>query len=256
MRNQMTRDILQSHILAAAQPTEHNLRIQLAYLYRIFNHYQWSDLIVTHLSVRVPNEKALLINPFGLSFDEITPDSLVKIDFDGQILDSPLGFVNNKNGGTVHRAIYRNRPDIHCILHTHSHHGVAVSSLEEGLMLLDQIGMMFHGKVGYHEFETLFINDEKQEKLLEDLGNHSVMILHNHGLLSVGSNIPEAFWFHYYLEHACKVQVMTMSTGGQIRLVSEQTVRETADRYTGWRAEDSRLLFEAAKRQVGLVFGD
>lgn len=246
----------------ARSSSEDNLRKQLAYLYHIFNYYGWDDLIVTHLSVRILNQEALLIIPFGLSFNEITPDNLVKVDFSGKVLESRCGFGINKNGTTVHRAIYRNYPEVNCILHTHSHYGVAVSNIEEKLMLLDQIAMMFHQKVGYHDFDTLFINDNDQNQLLKDMKGLNCIILRNHGLLSVGNTIAEAFWFHYYLETTCKLQVLTMSTGGKIHYPSEDAVKTTHAKYEGWRGKndhlelsDSELLFEAAKRKVGYIFG-
>ncbi len=239
----------------ARDPSEANLRTQLAYLYRIFDYYQWCDLIVTHLSVRVPNEDALLINPFGLTFREVTAENLVKVDFDGNIIESRLGFSNNKNGTTVHRAIYRAYPEINCVLHTHSHNGVAISSLDTELLLLDQIGMMFYGKVGYHEFETLFINDDTQAELMRDLKGKQCLILRNHGLLAVGKNIFDAFWYYYYLEYACKIQVLTMSMGGKIKMASDAAIKDTARKYDVWREKntdmpvsDSELLFAAAKR--------
>lgn len=255
-------DVISKNIRASREKTPENFRKQLAYLYRIFDHYGWCDLIVTHLSVRVPNEEALFIIPFGLAFDEITPDNLVKVDFDGNVLESRYGFNINKNGTTAHRAIYRNNPDIHCILHTHSHYGVAISNLENDLFLLDQIAMMFHGKIGYHDFETLFINDNTQEHLLSDMNGKNSMILKNHGLITAGKTIEEAFWFHYYLETTCKNQVLTMSTGGKIKFPAHAVVQNTADKYDAWRdandhieVSDSELLFAAAKRKVGSVFG-
>jgi ribulose-5-phosphate 4-epimerase/fuculose-1-phosphate aldolase len=249
--NSITKEMIDSEIEKTKEQTEENLRIQLAYLYRIFDHYGWCDLIVTHLSVRIPGENNLLINPFGLSFKEITPDNLVKVDLDGKVLESRSGLPNNKNGTTVHRAIYRAKPAINCILHTHSHFGVAVASLEQKLMLLDQIGMMFYGKVGYHDFEKLFINDDKQQALIDDMQSNYCMILKSHGLLTVGENIAEAFWFHYYLETTCQNQVLAMSTGGKIHHASEDAIKKTAASYDNWRDTDSELLFEAAKRQVG-----
>lgn len=250
MKN-ITKAAIDASMKQASKPTEENLRVQLAYLYRIFDYYGWCDLIVTHLSVRIPSENTILINPFGLTFREITPENLVKIDLDGNVLESKSGLPNNKNGSTVHRAVYRQNPNINCILHTHSHYGVAVSALQEKLMLLDQIGMMFHNKVGYHDFEKLFINDATQQALIEDLQNNQCLILKNHGLLTVGNSIPEAFWFHYYLEYTCKIQVLTMSTGGKIQHASEAAIEKTAASYDHWRELDAQLLFEAAKRQVG-----
>lgn len=254
-------EMIQQNIINTRSLDEKNLRKQLAYLYHIFEYYGWCDLIVTHLSVRVPSENALLILPFGLSFDEVTPDNLVKVDFDGNILDSPCGFEINKNGTTVHRGIYRNMSEVNCILHTHSEYGVAVANLEDELLLLDQIAMMFHGKLGYHDFETLFINDNEQDQLLHDMQGKHAMILKNHGLLSVGQSIPEAFWFHYYLEASCKRHVLTRSAGGKIKYPRSETVKNTADKYDRWRnkndhmnVSDSELLFDAAKRRVGRLF--
>lgn len=260
--NELNYQNIKNNIINARATDEQNLRKQLAYLYRVFDYYGWCDLIVTHLSVRIPNEEALLILPFGLAFDEITPENLVKVDFDGNIIDSKFGFQINKNGTTVHRAVYRNFPEINCILHTHSTYGVAVSNLDEELLLLDQIAMMFHGKIGYHDFETLFINDNEQDHLLHDMQGKYSMILKNHGLISVGASITEAFWFHYYLETSCKLHVLTRSTGGKIKYPSEETVINTAAKYELWRnhndhleVSDSELLFDAAKRKIGYIFG-
>ena len=258
----LTKQSVEENILKSRSTDEANLRKQLAYLYRIFYHYEWCDLIVTHLSVRIPNENALLIVPFGLAFNEVTPDNLVKVDFDGKIVSSPHGFEINKNGTTVHRAIYQNFPDTNCILHTHSHYGVAVSNLEADLLILDQISMMFYSKIGYHSFDTLFINDNDQNQLLQDLQGKQCVILKNHGLISVGKSIVEAFWFHYYLELSCKIHVLTMSTGGKIKYPPKDTILSTFNRYEVWRNEndhievsDSELLLDAAKRQVSYVFG-
>lgn len=252
---------IESNIIASRSNTEENLRKQLAYLYHIFDFYGWCDLIVTHLSVRVANENALLILPFGLSFSEITPYNLVKVDFEANIIESSHGFQINKNGTTAHCAIYKNKPNINCILHTHSQYGVAVSNLEEDLLLLDQIAMMFHNNIGYHDFSTLFINDSLQYKLSEDLNKNHCAILKNHGLISVGNSIAEAFWFHYYLESTCKIHVLTRSMGSKIKFPQKQIVADTAAKYEYWRnnnshiaVSDSELLFDAAKRKIGYIF--
>ncbi len=258
---QLNYEQLQHNIIAARSLSEANLRKQLAYLYRIFYHYDWCDLIVTHLSVRVPKQDALLILPFGLSFNEITPENLIKVDFTGKVLESKFGFKINQNGTTAHRAIYRACPEINTILHTHSTYGVTVSNLEQDLLLLDQIAMMFSGKIGYHDFDTLFINDNQQDKLLQDILGKNVVILKNHGLISVGNSIAEAFWFHYYLETSCKLHVLTMATGGKIKYPAANTVKNTAEKYDLWRnandhmeLSDSELLFDAAKREIAYIF--
>ncbi len=257
----ITFEQVKNNIIASRTLTEDNLRKQLAYLYRIFHYYEWCDLLVTHLSVRIPNENSLLILPFGLAFDEITPDNLIKVDFDGNIIDSKFGFQINQNGTSVHRAIYRNFSEINCILHTHSTYGVTVSNLEENLLLLDQISMMFHDKIGYHDFETLFINNNEQEQLIHDMNDKYSMILKNHGLITAGKSIVEAFWFHYYLEATCKLHVLTRSSGSVIKSPSLTTIKNTADKYDFWRnnnehisVSDSELLFDAAKRKIGYIF--
>lgn len=249
------------NIIQSRDNSEANLRKQLAYLYRIFDYYGWCDLIVTHLSVRVPNEDALLILPFGAAFDEITPDNLIKVDFDGKVLVSNAGFQVNQNGTTVHRAVYRNLLQVNCILHTHSLYGTALSNLKVDMLMLDQISMMFHNKVGYHDFEKLFITDDEQTALLKDLQGKSSVILKNHGLITVGSSITESFWFHYYLEKSCQLQMVTMSANQSIHFPSQQTVQQTADKYELWREQndhitvsDSELLFDAAKRKIGYIF--
>lgn len=257
----LTYESISQNIMKSKKKTAQNYRKQLAYLYRIFDYYGWCDLIVTHLSVRVPNEDALFILPFGVSFDEITPDNLVKVDFSGNVLESKYGFQINKNGTTAHRAIYKNNPEVNCILHTHSLYGVAVANLTNDLMLLDQIAMMFHKKIGYHDFKTLFVNDNQQEELLTDMKDKHSMILKNHGLLTVGKTIEEAFWFHYYLETTCKIQILTLSTGSTIQHPHDEIVQYTADKYDKWRnsndhmsVSDSDLLFDAAKRKVKYIF--
>lgn len=259
--SQINFNTIKENIIKSRDNSETNLRKQLAYLYRIFDYYDWCDLIVTHLSVRIPNEDALLIVPFGASFDEVTPDNLIKVDFDGRILESKFGFQINKNGTTVHRAIYKNLAHVNCILHTHSLYGTALSNLDTPFMMLDQISMMFHNKVGYHDFEKLFIADNEQMSLIKDMEGKNSVILKNHGLITIGTSISDAFWFHYYLENSCKSQMLTMSAGQKIQYPSSKTVEETAAKYELWRnkndhieVSDSELLFDAAKRKVGYIF--
>lgn len=252
---------VKENIIKSREISEINLRKQLAYLYRIFDYYGWCDLIVTHLSVRIPDENALLILPFGTSFNEITPDNLVKVDFEGNVLESKAGFQINKNGTTAHRAIYKNLSNINCILHTHSLYGTALSNLEVDFMFLDQLSMMFYNRVGYHDFEKLFITDNEQISLIKDMQDKNSMILKNHGLITVGTSITEAFWFHYYLEKSCQLQMLTMSAGQKIKYPGEETIRQTATKYELWRNQndhidvsDSELLFDAAKRKIGYIF--
>jgi ribulose-5-phosphate 4-epimerase/fuculose-1-phosphate aldolase len=252
---------IETNIIKARAVTEDNLRKQLAYAYHIFDYYGWCDLMVTHLSVRVPNEESLLILPFGLAFNEITPENLIKVDFKGNIITNKFGFPINQNGTMVHQAIYSQCPEINCIFHTHSSYGVAVSNQEENLLLLDQIAMMFHNKVGYHDFKTLFINDSTQSELIKDAKDKNALILKNHGLITFGNSITDTFWFHYYLETTCKLHILSRSTGSQLTHPSLAVVESTAAKYEIWRKKnthvavgDSELLFDAAKRKIGYIF--
>lgn len=248
---------LKANIIAARDGSEPNLRKQLAYLYHIFDYYGWRDWLVTNLTVRIPNEEALLLAPFGLTFDEITPDNLIKIDFSGNIIDSKYGFQIDKSGIGVPCAIYRKHMNINCILHTHSDYGVAVSNLEQELLLLDQLAMMLAGKVAYHDSEK-----DQLDKLLHNIKGKYSLVLKNHGLVSIGPSIAETFWFHYYLEASCKVYILTTSSGSKINYPDKETVTNTADGYDLWRKHNvypdlnhSELLFDSVKRKIGYIFG-
>lgn len=258
----ITQKELDNNINNANVATEENLRKQLAYLYRIFDYYGWCDLIVTHLSVRVPNEDAFLFIPFGLTFKEVTPENLLKVDFNGNIFENESGLQLNKNGAIPHIAIYSHYKNVNCILHTHSTYGVVIANLEDDLMLLDQISMMFYDKVGYHDFNKLFAKDNAQEELIKDMEGKQAMVLKNHGLLTVGNTIADAFWYHYFLETTCKIQVLTMATGGKINFPNPEIVKSTEKNYTIWKDKNpdipsggANLMFEAAKREIGYIFG-
>ena len=194
-------------------PAEWNLRQELAACYRLIAHFRMSDLIFTHVSARVPGaEHHFLINPYGLLFDEITASQLVKIDLHGNPV-GPSPHPVNPAGFVIHSAIHGAREDARCVLHTHTRAGCAVAALECGLLPLNQISMEFYGRVGYHAYEGIAFNMDEQQRLVEDLGENSVMILRNHGLLTVGSTVAEAFLRMYYLEKACEIQLAAQQAG-------------------------------------------
>ena len=170
---------------AHMSPQEWQARIDLAACYRLVAYHGWTDLIYTHISLRVPGTAHYLINPFGWSFDEITASSLVKIDSDGNKVDDSPHDVH-RAGFVIHSAIHTARDDAHCVLQLHTRAGMAISMLKCGLLPLSQHAMMFHGKVAYHESEGLAVNLQERERLASDLGNHMVMVLRNHGTLVVG----------------------------------------------------------------------
>lgn len=206
--------------------TEQSLRQELAACYRLIAHFRMSDLIFTHISLRLPGpEHHFLINPYGLLFDEITASSLVKIDLQGRPVEATPHPVNPA-GFVIHSAIHAAREDAHCVLHTHTRAGCAVAALECGLLPLNQMSMEFYGKVAYHAYEGIALDMDEQRRLVADLGEKPVMILRNHGLLTTGRSVAEAFLRMYYLEKACEIQLAAQSAG-QVILPPAEVCRHT-----------------------------
>ncbi len=209
---------------------EWQARVDLAACYRLVHHYRMDDLVYNHISARVPGEEGhFLINAYGMTYDEITASSLVKIDFDGKVVqDSGTGYGINHAGFVIHSAVHRDRTDVACVIHTHTPAGMAVSAMECGLLPLTQNAMFFSG-VGYHDYEGPAVELDEQKRLVTDLGGHVAMILRNHGLLAVGATIPEAFITIYWLERACQAQVFALST--KTILPGKETIETTNARY-------------------------
>jgi ribulose-5-phosphate 4-epimerase/fuculose-1-phosphate aldolase len=189
------------------------LRVDLAAAYRLVALYGWDDLIFTHLSARVPGpEHHFLINPYTHMFEEITASSLVKIDVDGnKVMDTPAPV--NRAGFVIHSAIHNAREDAVAVLHLHTPYGQAVSAMAEGLMPHTQTAMIAHHDIAYHDFEGIATDLEERERLVVDLGTKNAMILRNHGTLTVGATVAEAFLRMYFLERACEAQVLMLSAG-------------------------------------------
>lgn len=200
------------------------LRVDLAACYRLVAHFGWDDLVFTHISARVPGAgDHFLINPYGLLFDEITASSLVKIDSQGNKLeDSP--FPVNPAGFVIHSAVHGARHDVACVLHTHSLNGVAVSAQEGGLQPLSQQSIFALASLGYHNYEGVALRDEERPRLVADLGDKSFFMLRNHGLLTVGETIADAFLLMYLFEAACTIQVRAQSGGGSLIPVHSQII--------------------------------
>jgi ribulose-5-phosphate 4-epimerase/fuculose-1-phosphate aldolase len=197
-------------------PEEWAVRVDLAAAYRLVALFGWEDLVFTHISLRVPGtEDQFLINPYGVFFDEITASSLVKIDLEGnKVEDSP--FPVNAAGFIIHSAIHEGRHDARCVLHTHTLNGVAVAAQRDGLLPLSQHSLFVITSVGYHDFEGPALNVDEKPRLVADLGNNTSLILRNHGLITVGESVAEAFVRMYYLEYACAVQVRAQAGGGEL----------------------------------------
>ncbi|HEX7649427.1 MAG TPA: class II aldolase/adducin family protein [Noviherbaspirillum sp.] len=194
-------------------PEEWQARIDLAACYRLVADFGWSDLIFTHITVRVPGtDNQFLINPYGMMFDEITASSLVKIDVNGNKLDdSP--FPVNPAGFTIHSAVHAVRHDAQCVLHVHSVNGVAVSAQKNGLLPLSQQSIFVLASLAYHDYEGVALNEEEKPRLVADLGDKNFLMLRNHGLLTLGSTVADAFLNMYVFEAACMIQVRAQAGG-------------------------------------------
>jgi len=201
---------------------EWQIRVDLAACYRLIAHYGWDDLVFTHISARVPGpQEHFLINAYGLLFEEMTASSLVKVDLQGnKVLESP--YPVNPAGFTIHSAVHAARPDVACVLHTHTRAGVAVSAQLRGLRPLSQVSLFPLASIGYHDYEGVALNEDEKPRLVADLGSHSSLILRNHGLLTVGATIPDAFLAMYVLETACQTQLLAQSSGAELVEVDDK----------------------------------
>ncbi|HEY3077039.1 MAG TPA: class II aldolase/adducin family protein [Burkholderiales bacterium] len=203
---------------------ERKARIELAACYRIFDMLGWTELIFNHITLRVPgSEPRFLINPFGLHYREITASSLVLIDLEGNVLRESKWPVN-RAGFVIHSAIHGAIAKAHCVMHTHTTNGIAVASLKQGLSSDNFYGAMLHGRVAYHELQGVTVDLAERESLVRDLGDKHVMILRNHGLLSWGTNVAEAYLRLWTLQRACDVQVAAGQAGGEINRLAPQVI--------------------------------
>jgi ribulose-5-phosphate 4-epimerase/fuculose-1-phosphate aldolase len=234
----------------AAQATEASIRVDLAAAYRLVKHFGWDDLVFTHLSARIPGpEHHFLINPYGLLFDEITASNLVKIDLDGRPVDTASARVNPA-GFTIHSAIHAAREDALCVMHLHTIAGTAVSCQEDGLLGNNQTSMLVHSQVAYHDFEGVALNHDERPRLVADLGTKNALILRNHGTLTVGRTVGEAFTTMYFLERSCAIQVAAQG-GGRLRTPPAE-VQHTVDEQAsaGLDIAANRLVWPAMLRML------
>ena len=215
--------------------TEWQARVDLAACYRLVDLYGMADMMANHISARVPGEEgSFLINAYGMMYEEITASSLLKVDHHGNILTQPdfgdLSYGLNRAGSVIHSAVHAARPEVACVIHTHSWASMAVSSLECGLLPLTQTAMRFL-KVTYHDYQGVVLNESEQESLVRDLGNGEAMILRNHGALTVGRSIGEAFNWMHRLELSCRAQIGTMSCNSPLAKVTPEVLEDTWNQY-------------------------
>jgi ribulose-5-phosphate 4-epimerase/fuculose-1-phosphate aldolase len=212
------------------------LRVDLAACYRLVARYGMTDLVYNHITARIPGpEHHILINPYGMLYEEITASSLIKVDLDGNIVDRAEGvdYSVNAAGYVIHSAVHAARPDVACVIHTHTRAGIAVSAMEEGLLPLSQTAMRFDGHLAYHRYEGPAFNRGERERLVADLGDRNALILRNHGLLACGPSVPQAFNLIYWLENACRIQVDILSCNRPLHWPSREVIRGTAEALSG-----------------------
>jgi ribulose-5-phosphate 4-epimerase/fuculose-1-phosphate aldolase len=232
-------------------PEEWETRVDLAAAYRLVAMFHWDDLVFTHISARVPGEEnAFLINPYGMLFEEITASSLVKVDSAGNKLsESP--YPVNPAGFVIHSAIHAERHDAQCVLHTHTLNGVAVSAQREGVLPISQQSIFVLSSLGYHDYEGVALRDDEKPRLVRDLGDNNYLMLRNHGLLTVGATIPEAFQAMYLFEAVCAIQVRAMAGGSELVRVPQaiiSTARQQAAQVT--KGLGGNLAWPGLKRRL------
>lgn len=228
------REMIMTQDGRAQQPSEAateeaDLRRDLAAAYRLAAHFGWDDMVGTHFTVRLPHwegkPESFLINPFGMMFDEITASSLVEVDVEGNIL-SQSDWPVNRAGFVVHSAIHSQREDAGCVMHLHTDDGVAVATLEDGLLPMNQLSIPIHGKIAYHEYEGPVVDEGERQRMAAALGNRDYMLLRNHGTMTIGATVAEAFHCMYRLERACTWQVRTLSMGLPWHRPSQEVLKE------------------------------
>jgi ribulose-5-phosphate 4-epimerase/fuculose-1-phosphate aldolase len=231
-----TRPVVISRKAAAAgamSEAERQTRIDLAACYRLVALYDMDDMFSTHISARVPgSEEHFLLNPYGVLFEQVTASDLVKVGLDGNIVQDTQYSINSA-GFVIHSAVHAARPDVKCVLHTHTLAGMAIASIEEGLMPLTQKSMRFYGRIGYHDYEGVADNLDEHARLVRDLGSHNALILRNHGLLTCGRTVARAFFLMKNLEKSCQTQLAAMASGGKLIRLSHNLMEHAAGQVEG-----------------------
>jgi len=245
------RNLVSAPLRERVSAEEWDARVNLAAAYRLAAHFRMTDMIYTHISARVPGpEHHFLINAFGQLWDEIGASTLVKVTLAGDIVEDPTGYGFNRAGYVIHGAVHGARPDVACVMHTHTQAGIAVSAQEQGLLPISQHAMRFTNSIAYHDYEGLALDLDEQARLVRDLGNHKAMILRNHGLLVCGASIPEAFDLMYYLERACQTQVSAMAGGAKLRIPAPEVAQKTAAQFRALPYKPKRPEWKALLRML------
>jgi ribulose-5-phosphate 4-epimerase/fuculose-1-phosphate aldolase len=232
---------------------EWQTRLDLAACYRLVDLFGWSDLVNTRITARVPGQHdQFLINPYGLLFDEITASSLVKIDAEGNKVDPSESDINS-GGFAIPSTIHMARPEVACVLHTHSIAGCAVSMQRDGLLPLNQHALQIIGDIAYHDYEGAGRSAEERARLLADLNDRHILVLRNHGLLIVGRSIAGAFIATYRMERACAMQLAFQQSGAAFHPITDEVVSTASKRPTGGRNEPVKFEWPALLRKLDRI---
>lgn len=229
------------------------LRRQLAAAYRLSGLFGWTDMVFNHISVRLPGREGqpdtYLINPEGWLSEEITPACLLEVDVKGNVIDQPdQSFI--PAGFVIHSAIHTSRANAACIMHNHSMAGMVVSALKEKLLPLTQISMEFFNRVAYHDFGGIELDMDVSDKIVQDLGSLNCMIMRNHGLLTVGKSVPEAFYYMHYLHQSCEIHINTMKITDDPLMPTEAVLEHTARQYEPFHEKDVQMVWDAMIRKL------
>ncbi|MCE2989694.1 MAG: class II aldolase/adducin family protein [Burkholderiales bacterium] len=252
----MTTDI--PSLAGRVSADEWQTRVDLAAAYRLIALYGWSDLVFTHITAKIPGtDNHFLINPYGMFFDEITASSLVKIDLAGNKLDAGNPFPINPAGFVIHSAIHAARDDAKCVLHTHTVNGVAVSAQRAGVLPISQQSMIVLSSLAYHDYEGIALNDEEKPRLVRDMGDKTFLMLRNHGLLTVGASIADAFLSMYIFETTCAIQTRAQGahevSGGLIPIPQAVLDGARAQMAQGTRGLGGQLAWPGLLRKLDRV---
>ncbi len=229
---------------------EYEIRVQLAACYRLMHKCAMTDLIFTHVAARLPgNDGNFLLNPYGLLFNEITASSLVEVDVEGTVV-SGGEWGANWAGFIIHGAVLGARPDVQCSLHTHTRAGVALSMLECGVLPISQHAMAFHNRIGYHDYGAFANESEECAEMAAALGDHNAMVMRNHGLLTTGKTVAEAFISMFNLEISCKTQLDAMATGSPLVYPSEAALEHVATWFENKPSTGKNIAWEALIREL------
>ena len=247
----MADDIGTIDVKSKVSAEEWEARVNLAALYRLVAMNGWDDLIFTHISMRVPGpDHHFLINPYGLLFEEMTASSMVKVDLEGNVIEESPYFINPA-GFTIHSAVHAAREDAHCVMHLHTDQGVAVSAQKRGLLPISQTGMIAMADLAYHDYEGIALDHDERERIVADLGTKNMMILRNHGTLTCGASAADTFMRMFFLERACKMQIMAQA-GGELLECDEELQSHVAGQSNpeGMKMLSDALVWPALLRKL------